>query len=701
MKIGYRSNISTATKMGMNLWSMGNRIYGPVTAATYDGNWQTNVYNLTLIISGENNSTFENSCDGPFKQLFIKPYNGGSGYTMNVGDYFDIQYIAFFKSLEEADSYEYSYGLSYVLGGGSGGPASVTVFSDSEITIGEEIPTKENSVFLGWADADDGVVDYQPGDTILIDKSTSLYAVWDTTHYVFEPDDLTASVGSGWTGVNKVEASAADTAYYRYYVDADATCADGSRTWLKFDTNDFPANFTLHDYPYMKVGYRSNITACSKMGMNLYSVHDRVYGPVAKTVYDEKWQSHVYDLSTISSGPSAECNFENCCDGVLKNLFFKPYYPNGITMSTGDWFDIQYIALFKTEEAANAFTFACTVTYDACGGTGAPSSELVSAGTYVINETAPTMENADFMGWATKAGGEVVYKPGDTVTLTGSLDLYAVWTVSHYVMDLDDYASYTGGGGLTATAHIAANGESSFVRYTVDGSVTASADGTRAHIVFDLDKFASDFSLVDYPIMKVGYRATASDKTRTTTLGMNYVTNYGRLWSVTGDNFKITHDGSWQTKIYDLSTAASGSSYGSYTSPTGSYNFTDCGDSPIIRFFFKPYRYEGSSLVKDDSFDIQYVAFFKTEEAANAYTYTIPEEDEIIYGDVDGNGAVETSDNVTLSRYLAKWSGYGDDVINIGASDVDNSGNIDSTDNVILSRYFANWTGYEVLPYAN
>ncbi|MBQ7821811.1 MAG: endonuclease/exonuclease/phosphatase family protein [Clostridia bacterium] len=141
MKVGYRSNISTVSSMGMNLWSVGNRIYGPDVSAVYDGNWQTHVYNLSTITKGESGATFNNSCDGPFKELFIKPYKS-NGITMNVGDYFDIQYVAFFKTLAEADAYKYSYSLKYVLGGGSGGPESVTVFSDTEVSVGEEIPTK-------------------------------------------------------------------------------------------------------------------------------------------------------------------------------------------------------------------------------------------------------------------------------------------------------------------------------------------------------------------------------------------------------------------------------------------------------------------------------------------------------------------------------------------------------------------------------
>ncbi|MBQ4136869.1 MAG: Ig-like domain-containing protein [Clostridia bacterium] len=75
------------------------------------------------------------------------------------------------------------------------------------------------------------------------------------------------------------------------------------------------------------------------------------------------------------------------------------------------------------------------------------------------------------------------------------------------------------------------------------------------------------------------------------------------------------------------------------------------------------------------------------------------EEPEVLLGDVDGNGIVEPTDGVAIARYNAKWTGYGEDEINLANSDVDGVGGVDATDGVILSRYFAKWAGYETLPY--
>ncbi len=65
-----------------------------------------------------------------------------------------------------------------------------------------------------------------------------------------------------------------------------------------------------------------------------------------------------------------------------------------------------------------------------------------------------------------------------------------------------------------------------------------------------------------------------------------------------------------------------------------------------------------------------------------------------IWGDVDGNGKVESKDKVLTSRYLAKWTM--DDGFNKDAVDFDKDGEVKAADAVILARYLAKWSG---LPY--
>lgn len=93
-----------------------------------------------------------------------------------------------------------------------------------------------------------------------------------------------------------------------------------------------------------------------------------------------------------------------------------------------------------------------TLTYNANGGSGAPSSvsEITSA---TISSTIPTRDGYDFMGWCTSQSAAFVnYVAGDTITLTSNTTLYAVWrklcTITY---------DANGGTGTTSPQTVAAN----------------------------------------------------------------------------------------------------------------------------------------------------------------------------------------------------------------------------------------------------
>ncbi|MBQ3531080.1 MAG: InlB B-repeat-containing protein [Oscillospiraceae bacterium] len=69
---------------------------------------------------------------------------------------------------------EKEYTVTFDLGKGTGGPEDITV-TGNEFTIPEEIPTRENWIFLYWFD-DEGM--YKPGETYTISKDKELVACW-------------------------------------------------------------------------------------------------------------------------------------------------------------------------------------------------------------------------------------------------------------------------------------------------------------------------------------------------------------------------------------------------------------------------------------------------------------------------------------------------------------------------------------------
>lgn len=73
----------------------------------------------------------------------------------------------------------------------------------------------------------------------------------------------------------------------------------------------------------------------------------------------------------------------------------------------------------------------------------------------------------------------------------------------------------------------------------------------------------------------------------------------------------------------------------------------------------------------------------------------------ILYGDVNGDGKVNPEDRMILTRYLAHWTGYTADMIDMDAADVNADGKVNNFDRMILTRYLAKWSDYKTLPYLN
>ncbi|MBQ1501441.1 MAG: InlB B-repeat-containing protein, partial [Firmicutes bacterium] len=70
-----------------------------------------------------------------------------------------------------------------------------------------------------------------------------------------------------------------------------------------------------------------------------------------------------------------------------------------------------------------------TITYDANGGYNAPSKQAVIPGEAVtISSDKPGRDAYTFLGWSkNKAATAATYLPGDNITTSGDLRLYAVW----------------------------------------------------------------------------------------------------------------------------------------------------------------------------------------------------------------------------------------------------------------------------------
>ncbi len=77
---------------------------------------------------------------------------------------------------------------------------------------------------------------------------------------------------------------------------------------------------------------------------------------------------------------------------------------------------------------------------------------------------------------------------------------------------------------------------------------------------------------------------------------------------------------------------------------------------------------------------------------------------DFLYGDVDNDKKVDTSDILQLKRYIAKWDGYTINEKNANLDgDTAEDGNplITLRDLTILQRHLAGWKDYKVLPFVD
>ena len=238
--------------------------------------------------------------------------------------------------------------------------------------------------------------------------------------------------------------------------------------------------------------------------------------------------------------------------------------------------------------------------YDANGGSGAPTTDYVSVETspcqLTVSNTQPTRSGYAFLGWnPVKASADAgtkdnAYDPGDNVSMTGDVTLYAVWEeVPTYAVTVNrnnnDYGTVTGAGsyGAGETVSITATPNSGyrFVNWTTSSGVTF-ADATSASTSFtmiasavivqanfEIDPCTNTMSIQceDY----IGYttKPSGSSSNYPTGLSTNDYTGYG------------TPEGG----LYAECKGTAGEMWMPVTLPAGNYTFTArCGHASTMWF---------------------------------------------------------------------------------------------------------------------
>ena len=178
------------------------------------------------------------------------------------------------------------------------------------------------------------------------------------------------------------------------------------------------------------VSYKPGATFYTNANMTLYAI----------------WSAKTYTISYNANGGSGAPGSQTKTHGIKMLLSKVEPTRSGYTFlgwatsssatsasyQPGEWYYANANRTFYAVWQKNAPT-SYTVSYDANGGSGAPSSQTKTKdATLTLSSTKPTRSGYTFLGWATSAGAtSASYQPGGSYTANASVTLYAVWSCNH------------------------------------------------------------------------------------------------------------------------------------------------------------------------------------------------------------------------------------------------------------------------------
>ena len=308
-----------------------------------------------------------------------------------------------------------TYTISYSANGGSGAPSSQTKTHGVTLTLSSTKPTRTGYSFLGWSTSSTATsASYSAGGSFTTNANTTLYAVWSPNSYTVS---YSANGGSG--------APSSQTKTYGVTLTLSST--KPTRTGYTF------------------LGWSTSSTATSAT----YSAGGSFTTNASTTLY-AVWSPNTYTVSYNANGGSGAPSSQTKTYGVTLTLSSTKPTRTGYTFK--GW-ATSSTATSATYSAGGSYTSnssitlyavwsinTYTVSYNANGGSGAPSSQTKTYGsTLTLSSTKPTRSGYDFLGWATSSTATSInYASGGSYTNDASVTLYAVWEKTNYEFSISN-----------------------------------------------------------------------------------------------------------------------------------------------------------------------------------------------------------------------------------------------------------------------
>ena len=396
------------------------------------------------------------------------------------------------------------YTVSYNANGGTGAPSAQTKNYGATLTLSTTKPTKTGATFANWK-ASNGTT-YASGGSYTANESTTMTAQWNA---------ITYTISYNANGGSNAPASETKT----YGVAKTITTSIPTKTGYTFTGWSGSNGVSYAKGATIPADVNQNLTLTAQWTTITYSVTYSANGGAGAP----GTQSKTYGQAlTLSSTVPTRTGYR----------FTGWSGSNGVTYQAGGTVAANVNQNLTMTAQWTLLTY--TVTYNANGGSGAPSAGTKTYGQgFTISNTTPTRSSYNFVGWATSSSAtSAQYSAGGTIpaSVNQNVTLYAVWE----------------------TAYVAPK-----IYYQTEGKIPQinrdATDETKALVAFTWKVFSSTSNTV-----AIAYRVTGAS-------------SYTTLWSAsrsttTGtESQTVSPSGGFDTsKTYDIRISVSDGTQTSY-----------------------------------------------------------------------------------------------------------------------------------------
>lgn len=330
--------------------------------------------------------TLKNSSDAYVTYLMMDKSFGSSHYTREGSATYTVYYV---KNASSSIYYNYANaGTAYPTKTVSGRPGNS--FTVTSPTITGYTPNK-SSVTGTYGSGSHVVTYYEKSYTVTYN----------------------ANGGSGAPGVQTK----------KYFTNLKLSSTIPTRTGYSFGGWGTSSTDTSINYsPGDTYSSNSSITLYAIWNRNKYTVSFNANGGSGAPAS----QTKLYGLDmTLSSTVPTRSGYTFKGWGTSSTSSTASYQPGGTYTSNSAR------TLYAIWESNAPTTY--TVSYNANGGSGAPSSQTKTHGvTLTLSSTKPTRSGYTFLGWSTSSSAKTAsYSAGGSYTTNASCTMYAVWSCSH------------------------------------------------------------------------------------------------------------------------------------------------------------------------------------------------------------------------------------------------------------------------------